>query len=206
MISAADDFTLMNQSFDDILHDDDAETHFHEAGHAVAASILGVSFHLVTIEHQDDRGSNGRMEFHRGLEEYTWVRDGRYDDFATPLNACMMLVAGMAAQLRRQGTEADLQSCAVGDREKLETVSELTAEEIGLADSGRGIQQWAWREACLMMANPRVWRAVHALAMHLLEHETATESEVAEIVAAERVRYRPKRFQAAFIREETALE
>lgn len=58
------------------------------------------------------------------------------------------------------------------------------------------IQRWAWREACLMMANPRIWRAVHVLGTHLLEHETAPESEVAEIVAAERVRYRTKRFRA----------
>lgn len=121
MIAAAEDFALTSQSVGDWYVDDDEATHIHEAGHAVAASLLGIEFHHVSVAHQDDRQSNGRVEFYE--TPYDWIRRYGKPDIARALNGCITLMAGMAAQLRLQGDDSDLKVCGAGDREKLDGIS-----------------------------------------------------------------------------------
>jgi hypothetical protein len=123
------------------------------------------------------------------------------------LRYCIFLMAGTAAQLRWHGKEADLKTCGNNDRDALDAACILIAAKGSIAawkDSQhvKIIKAWAWREACLMMANPRAWAAVCSLARYLYtsEQETATESDVAEIVAAAKVCYRPTRGMAEITR------
>lgn len=203
MIASAQDFDLTSQSADDCPYDDNEAVCYHEAGHAVSAIILNVRFDHVSAIHSDEYRTGGRVAFGDHPCDWRLVNGSSIDHAA---NYCISLMAGMAAQLRWQGNEADLKTCGVNDRDALDTACILIAAKnlIAAQRDSRGvklIKAWAWREACLMMANPRAWRAVCSLARHLYitEQETATESDVAEIVAAEKVTYKPKHFSSRLL-------
>jgi hypothetical protein len=204
-IAASEDFSLTSQSVDNNLaqYDDNECACYHEAGHAVAAIILDVRFDHVSAIHSDEYLTDGRVAFGRHPCDWQLVNGSNLDH---ALNYCIFLMAGMAAQLRWQGNEADLKTCGRNDRDALETACILIAAKNLIAaqtDSRevKLIKVWAWREACLMMANPRAWRAVCSLARYLYTSEqgTATESEVVKVVAAEKVSYRPKRFSSRLL-------
>ncbi|MCS3929543.1 hypothetical protein M2175_004574 [Bradyrhizobium elkanii] len=199
MISAAQDFNLTSQSVDNNLaqYEDNEGACYHESGHAVAAIILGVRFDHVSAIHSDEYLTDGRVAFGRHPCDWQLVNGSNIDH---ALNYCIFLMAGMAAQLRWQGNEADLKACGANDRDALDTASIFIAAKKLIAarkDSQevKVVKAWAWREACLMMANPRAWRAVCSLARYLYtsEQEAATESEVAKVVAAEKAAYKPTR-------------
>lgn len=205
MIAASEDFNLASQSVDNNLaqYGDNEAVCYHESGHAVSAIILNVRFDHVSVIHSDEYQTGGRVAF--GDHPCDWrLVNGSSVDHA--LSYCISLMAGMAAQLRWHGNEADLKACGVNDRDALDTACILIAAKKLIAarkDSPevQVIKDWAWREACLMMANPRAWRAVCSLAKHLYisEQEIATESEVAKIMAAEKVTYKPKRFSSRLL-------
>lgn len=205
MIAASEDFNLTSQSVDNDFaqYDDNEGVCYHESGHAVAAIILDVRFDHVSAIHSDDFLTDGRVAFGRHPCDWQLVNRSSLDH---ALNYCIFLMAGMAAQLRWCGNEADLKTCGTNDRAALDTACILVAAKnliAAQADSKevKLIKAWAWREACLMMANRRAWKAVCSLArhLHISERETATESDVAQIVAAERVTYKPKRFSGRLL-------
>ncbi|GAB9084481.1 hypothetical protein [Bradyrhizobium diazoefficiens] len=209
MNAASEVFNLTSQSVDNNLaqYDDNEAVCYHESGHAVSAIILKVRFDLVSVIRSDEYQTDGRVAF--GDHPCDWrLVNGSSIDHA--LNYCIFLMAGMAAQLRWQGNEADLKACGCNDRDALDTACVFIAAKNSIAARADSrevklIKAWAWREACLMMANPRAWRAVCSLARYLYTSEqgTATESEVAKVVAAEKAGYKPTRGIAGITRVTT---
>ncbi|MET4324440.1 hypothetical protein ABIB80_000245 [Bradyrhizobium sp. i1.15.2] len=199
IIAASEDFSLTSQSVDPDLaqFNDNEGACYHEAGHAVAAIVLNVRFDHVSVIPSDKHLTDGRVAF--GEHPCDWRLLNKASKVQA-LNYCIFLMAGMAAQLRWQGEEADLNACGKNDREALDTACMFVAAKFSIATGTNSkeakiIKTFAWREACLMMANPRAWRAVCSLARHLYvsEREAATENEVAQIVAAEKVCYKTTR-------------
>lgn len=200
---AAEDFTLSEQAGDELISDDFAYTAIHEAGHAVAAAILGVPFDHIDMKPDDERRSEGRLVLRRPQRE--WIQGGETSSIRLALSGCIKLMAGMAANLRHAGEEADLRNCGASDRKDAAVMSMLIHMRLFLEpcspqdDGPKMIQAWAWREACLMMANPRVWNAVGILTKQLLVPDRVEEAEVIAFVRQAGVRYRPKSFRAAFL-------
>jgi hypothetical protein len=206
MIASSNDFNLTSQSVDNHLaqYDDNEGVSYHEFGHAVAAIILNVRFDHVSVIHSEENVTGGRVAFGEHPCDWRLVNASSIDH---SLRYCIFLMAGMAAQLRWHGKKADLKACGSNDRDALDTACILIAAKVSFevgkntkqigedSQEVKIIKDWAWREACLMMANPRAWAAVCSLARHLYtsEQETAAESDVAEIVAAAKVCYRPTR-------------
>lgn len=207
MLLASENFDLSSQRTSDIslniMLSDDFDIAIHEAGHGVASVVLGIGFEVISI--CPSTGSDVCITFRRTLRQS--LEQGGVN---VALQECICLMAGPAAELRLRGDLADLSSSARNDRQQLYDMSDLISQEMFLAAARLArsgglsfdkylplkIQQWAWREACLMVANPGVWRAVTSLARHLEIHEAATEREALEIAASEKVRYRPKQFPA----------
>lgn len=199
MIAASEDFSLTSQSVDPDLaqFNDNEGACYHEAGHAVAAIILKLRFDHVSAIPSDEHRTDGRVAFGNHPCDWRLIQDSSKTQ---ALSYCILLMAGMAAQLRWQGEEADLKACGKNDREDLDVACILVAAKFSIATATNSkeakiIKAFAWREACLMMANPRVWRAVCSLARHLYtsERAIAMESDVAEIVATAKICYQPTR-------------
>lgn len=206
MLLASENFSALSQQPSSIAVymalSDDRDIAFHEAGHGVASIVLDSSLQDVSISPAD--GTDGRCTYRMTLRQ-SLEQGGIH----RALQEGICLMAGPAAELRFNGA-ADLLSAAKMDRQQLCEMSHLISQEMFVAaarlmrsgglsfDEGLPlrIQQWAWREACLMIANPTIWRAVASLARHLEMDETVTVSEVSAIVQSNNVRYKPKQFPA----------
>jgi hypothetical protein len=87
----------------------------------------------------------------------------------------------------------------MGDRDELALLATSIQLQIdpnmstsAMREGKQAIERWAWREACLMIAKPLVWRGIVRLTDHLLVNETASEAEVIKIVREAGACYQPK--------------
>jgi len=199
MIRAGDDPALSRQV--GVEHEDAAA--YHEAGHAAAAAILEVPFQYVTLRPED----GGRPRIHYGytvldvIEPFPLLSGSNRVPGGLPmaLNAAIVIMSGVAAELRQCGADSDLASAGASDRQRLALLSGFIRIRFGLhEDPMYVIEHWAWREACRMVANLRAWRAVCSLAGHLEMHEAVGEATVLEIVHEAQVRWRPGPWSGGF--------
>lgn len=142
-------------------------TPIHEAGHAVAATLAGRKVKHVTVWHPVARWGKGNAS---GLVECDdWEPDGGSAAMAKiaarlgPQALVLDMVqtyAGPAAEIRHNPRCAA--SGKEGDFDNAERCAKWLEMERGL--DRFALQDWAWSEACRMMADSRVWRAVEAIA------------------------------------------
>lgn len=145
-------------------------TPIHEAGHAIAATLAGRNIKHVTIWHPFARWVKADA---CGFVEYDdWEADrgpvamakiaGRLGPQALVLDM-VQTYAGPAAEVRHNPRCAA--SGKSGDFDQAERCAKWLEMERGL--DSFALQDWAWAEACRMMADTGVWAAVTAVADRL---------------------------------------
>lgn len=149
-------------------------TPVHEAGHAVAATLAGRNVQYVTIWHPFARwtrtGACGLVECD------DWESDATKSPLQIPLEKIaarfglkslvhdlVQTYAGPAAEIRHD--PRCVASGKQGDFDNAERCAKWLDAERGL--DSFALQEWAWSEACRMMADPNVWAAVTAVADRL---------------------------------------
>lgn len=170
---------------------------FHEAGHVVAACLLGLNVHYAILE----RRSSASEVLHHGYTELTY---GRVDDYGSmeqamaALNAPDMLrkrtiqvLAGQIAESMVSDHEADIRSGAAEDDRSAYGYAALATGLTEPADD-RAIQalteylNTAWRDAAALLADAAP--ALHAVGRYLIEHvnERIDGATLHRIVASHR--------------------
>src|SRR5689334_3552764 len=135
------------------------ETAHHEAGHAVAAYLLGAAPLSLSIERDEEEGSRGYCQ-HEDWP-YHWAIDGLPDSMEWGDRADIIVcLAGPAAAQRFTGRWN-----AVGGHRDLEW-AEMTAS--GLDEGRQSVLGGSFRSAGEMLAEH--WPVVQALAEALLAH------------------------------------
>jgi hypothetical protein len=163
-------------------------TAFHEAGHAVIATLNGVPFASVTII-PDPAPVSGRGRGYLGRIIY------QLPDYALPYrpakqqkrarqyfahNICMTLAGPLAETLHTRCWEQP--RCEEG-------YDELGAFEAALLADDRHSSAYLWHwinrlrfQTLELLQNPDVWAAVAAVARELIERKTLESAEVAFLV------------------------
>lgn len=145
-------------------------TPIHEAGHAIAATLAGRNIKCVTIWHPFARWR--KTEACGFVECDDWASDSgpvalakiaaRLGPQALVLDM-VQTYAGPAAEVRHNPR------CAASGKEGDFDQAEKCAKWLDMTHGidSHALQDWAWSEACRMMADPNVWGAVTAVADRL---------------------------------------
>lgn len=145
------------------------EVAYHEAGHAIAALALGVSFEKVSIEPDDE--SHGRVH---GFE----VHEDELDDLDFLKRHIVITIAGPLAAARSLG-EPDCEPLN-NDREAIVDMLIRACGDPEALASGAAYKKYEERADRILDAR---WADVERLAVTLLGTETMAFGEVMELVA-----------------------
>lgn len=169
---------------------------YHEAGHTVAAVVLGRRFFFVTIEPTDDYTAcvwiagrpvdRLRPGSSPGCKDTNRYRGGGRDVID---HEVMLFSAGIAARLIREGhTKPDLNhlaSCdwtADGEEPDLRATMEIADTMWHSEAVGTAWRFWLFFRAWDILAEPKHWAAVKALASALLERKTISSRTARKII------------------------
>jgi hypothetical protein len=171
---------------------DETEVAYHEAGHAVAARILGRPVNTATVIADERGGSAGHVEhdFAQNLNELEYeLGDDEEEDADIERkrqviyeHEAMIALAGCAAQRRYLGDRADEEALHEGAYSDRQFVLQIFDKLVGLDDELR-IAWWKVLELRTDRLLERQWPAVEHLASCLLDRKTLTGEEVDECIA-----------------------
>ena len=156
---------------------------YHEAGHAVAAHVLGRKIVSVSVEPDADEGSGGRLT----LTQEWWPGDNYEPGSLLALNAehpyeywITILLAGGIAQRIGTGTEPAF-GHTVDDHTRAAEIA-LSAVDIAPEPSDISALQKRARLRTEKLIEDH-WGAVEALTTALLERQTLSGEEVRQVIA-----------------------
>lgn len=150
-------------------------TAYHEAGHALMATLLGGSVHHVTIEPDND---DGPARYGDTLVSWPGFRDPR----ALLQAEILVLLSGPIAEMLYRGEPLHpgfVPEWAEDWRQAWERAGTFVAEPQRRL---RQMEQWL-KQLYQEFDRPAFWAAVAALADELLAHETLDQEMVEETVA-----------------------
>jgi hypothetical protein len=185
-------------SGDDTIPDSEAgskeSTAYHEAGHAVLSTELGLAVHSVTIVPSGDNA--GSCRYYRSRRWYERITEGgaTAGDLQRAEHELMVSFAGIIAQQVHLGVDKKAVEAGFG-RERWD---DGTSTAVRGSDLDRGIDltpmmcgedeeeqgaytNWLWIRTRNMLRQPRAWAAVEAVARELLAKDKLSGKEVSAI-------------------------
>ena len=168
----------------------DVQVAYHEAGHAVAHFLLRVPFEYVTIEPGEDY--DGRVSgpgVPRRLREALDLRENTSAMRRFAEKSIMCLMAGSEAEARaagpRQGRPGE-PSPTVFVRDKTDAgqafdIALRAVDEDEELEQAGAFVEWLRVRIKWLLARPRHWAAVEAVAQVLLERRTLTARDARKI-------------------------
>jgi len=148
---------------------------YHEAGHALAAVLLGAEVQLVTIAPDNDDGPE-----RQGDTQVVWRTAGMSDkEFAR--KAVQVSLAGPVAEMIYSGEPfhpGHVAEWGADWRDAWEAAAPMHR------DKHRRLEflEWITTKLYIRFKDEELWPALAALADHLLAHETLDGEQVEEIV------------------------
>ncbi len=150
-------------------------TAYHEAGHVLAALLLGAKVKQVTIEPENDDGPR-----RYGDTQVLWPRGGMSEK-ALAQNVVQVCLAGPVAEMIYSGEPCHpgfVAEWAADWREAWESAVVLHRDERRRLKFMEQVSIWLYER----FQRDDLWAALAALADNLLAHQTLDEEQIDEIV------------------------
>lgn len=161
------------------------EIAYHEAGHAVALHVGGLSFNGISIKPDSNAESLGRVsivhpEFYcaavEGSVQYT------SEDFPKARfymeNLVIAGLAGRLAQERYAHRPPDLETCKSDIEHSLEHIYRF----VGSDRTADAYLRFLWEMATDLVNTEHIWGAIETVAAALLERKTIAFSDASELI------------------------